>query len=64
MYFISSSKDAKEKGFGKKQEMQNKRRRGNFMNRGGGGMMRGGRGFRGRGGPGMMPRGGPRGMFP
>lgn len=44
----------------------NKRRRGNFNNRGGGqGMMRGRGGpFRGRGGPGMMPRGGPRGMFP
>jgi len=60
------NKDAKDKGFGKKQENMNKRRRGNFNNRGGGqGMMRGRGGpFRGRGGPGMMPRGGPRGMFP
>ena len=54
--------DAKDKGFGKKQENLNKRRRGNFMR---GGPMRGRGGpFRGRGGPGMMPRGGPRGMFP
>jgi len=49
------NKDAKAKGFGKKPEMNQKRRRGNFMRN----QMRGGRMHRGR----HMGRGGPRGMF-
>ncbi len=55
IFLFSFFKDAKAKGFGKKPEMNQKRRRGNFMRN----QMRGGRMHRGR----HMGRGGPRGMF-